>query len=204
MHAERVDGYNPLAVADAIERKKQILLAGKGPVLLDIVTYRISGHSPSDSSSYRTKEEVEMWQHADGIASFGAYLVSNGHATGAELDALRERVKARIRRTVEISSSLEISPRLETTKVDAIGSLMLSNRKVERFDEREPEMLQSPAENPRVLSNARKSRSGVDDKGALLPKALLPRRGAGPAGPPSSLPPIQPVSRRRNGVLETG
>ena len=35
MHAERVDGYNPLAVADAIERKKKILLEGRGPVLLD-------------------------------------------------------------------------------------------------------------------------------------------------------------------------
>ena len=31
MHAERVDGYNPLAVADAIERKKKILLEGSGP-----------------------------------------------------------------------------------------------------------------------------------------------------------------------------
>ena len=62
MHAERVDGYNPLAVADAIERKSQILQEGKGPVLLDVVTYRYSGHSPSDASSYRTKEEVALWQ----------------------------------------------------------------------------------------------------------------------------------------------
>ena len=62
MHAERVDGYNPLAVADAIERKKEILLAGKGPVLLDTITYRLSGHSPSDASSYRTREELELWR----------------------------------------------------------------------------------------------------------------------------------------------
>src|SRR5690606_2684117 len=48
MHAERLDGYNPLAVADAIERKRAILLEGRGPVLLDTITYRISGHSPSD------------------------------------------------------------------------------------------------------------------------------------------------------------
>ena len=49
MHAERVDGYNPLAVADAIERKKQMLQRGAGPVLLDAITYRFSGHSPSDA-----------------------------------------------------------------------------------------------------------------------------------------------------------
>src|SRR5712692_12080950 len=53
MHAERVDGYNPLAVADAIERKKQVLLEGRGPVLLDTVTYRYIGHSTSDPSTYR-------------------------------------------------------------------------------------------------------------------------------------------------------
>ena len=52
MHAERVDGFNPLAVIEAYGRKKKILLENKGPVLLDVVTYRFSGHSPSDSSSY--------------------------------------------------------------------------------------------------------------------------------------------------------
>ena len=70
MHAERVDGYNPLAVAEAIERKKKLLLDGRGPVLLDTVTYRISGHSPSDASSYRTKEEMDLWQGVDSIEFF--------------------------------------------------------------------------------------------------------------------------------------
>ena len=77
MHSERVDGYNPLAVADAVARKKKILLEGRGPVLMDTITYRYSGHSPSDASSYRTKEEVELWQGADAIDSYGAYLIEN-------------------------------------------------------------------------------------------------------------------------------
>ena len=55
MHAERVDGLNPLAVIDAFKRKIDILNDRKGPVLLDTLTYRYSGHSPSDASSYRTK-----------------------------------------------------------------------------------------------------------------------------------------------------
>jgi 2-oxoisovalerate dehydrogenase E1 component len=50
MHAERVNGYDPLAVIDAFRRKRQILLEGRGPALLDTVTYRISGHSPSDAA----------------------------------------------------------------------------------------------------------------------------------------------------------
>ena len=56
LHAERVNGYDPLAVIDAVSRKKALLTAGKGPAMLDVVTYRVSGHSPSDSSTYRTQE----------------------------------------------------------------------------------------------------------------------------------------------------
>ena len=63
MHAERVDGYNPLAVIDAFMRKREIINEKRGPVLLDTLTYRISGHSPSDASSYRSKEEIEAWQN---------------------------------------------------------------------------------------------------------------------------------------------
>jgi 2-oxoisovalerate dehydrogenase E1 component len=61
MHAERVDGYNPLAVIDAYKRKRKIIEEKRGPVLLDVLTYRYSGHSPSDASSYRSKEEVEAF-----------------------------------------------------------------------------------------------------------------------------------------------
>ena len=78
MHAERVDGYNPLAVIDAYERKMQMLEEKKGPVFLDVLTYRFSGHSPSDSSSYRSKEEVEAWESVDSIVSYGNDLMECG------------------------------------------------------------------------------------------------------------------------------
>ena len=51
MHAERIDGYDPLAVIEAMGRKLEILRGKKGPVLLDTLTYRYSGHSPSDADS---------------------------------------------------------------------------------------------------------------------------------------------------------
>jgi hypothetical protein len=85
MHSERVDGYNPLAVADAVARKRAILLEGRGPVLLDTITYRVSGHSPSDAGSYRTKEEVEAWQKADAIEGYAAYLADNNTRYTEEL-----------------------------------------------------------------------------------------------------------------------
>jgi len=173
MHAERVDGYNPLAVADAIERKKKILLEGRGPVLLDVITYRISGHSPSDASAYRTKEEVALWEKQDCVVSFGKYLVENGHAGKSELEELKAQVVERITRTLRLASSLEISPRLRTEDRDRIGDLMFSNHKVEKYADREPELLLPYEENPRIQANKRKSRSGLDENGQPLPKARV-------------------------------
>ena len=166
MHAERVDGYNPLAVADAIARKREILLEGRGPVLLDTITYRLSGHSPSDASSYRTKEEVELWQEADCIKSFGAYLKEHDVLTEAELAEYAQYAVEKITMATRLAVSLDISPRISG---DVIEAAMFSNKKVDRFEEREPEALLPKAENPRSKSLAPKARFGLDENGKPLP-----------------------------------
>ena len=92
LHSERVDAYNPLAVAEAIQRKKKILLKGEGPVLLDVITYRISGHSPSDASSYRSKEEISAWQEVDCIKEYRNYLIYNIVLTSHEINIFQQEV----------------------------------------------------------------------------------------------------------------
>lgn len=165
MHAERVDGYNPLAVADAVARKKKILTEGKGPVLMDTITYRISGHSPSDASSYRTKEELELWQENDCIASYGAYLKENGAADDSFLEGIAAETKEKIVEIVKLAVDMEVSPRVAPQFIE---SVMFSNEKSEKFDDRDPEMLIPYEENPRIKSNARKSRFGLDENGKKL------------------------------------
>ena len=172
MHAERVDGYNPLAVADAVERKKKILQEGRGPALLDVITYRLTGHSPSDSGSYRTKEELALWEQEDCLKGYAVYLTGNGIAGAQDLAKLKEEVVRRMVRVLELAISPELSPFIDTRR-DSIGELMFSNRKVERFEEREPEVLLPQAENPRLKANERKSRSGLDSSGKPLPKAKV-------------------------------
>ncbi|GHV73972.1 pyruvate dehydrogenase E1 subunit beta [Spirochaetia bacterium] len=167
MHSERVDGYNPLAVADAITRKKKLLLAGKGPVLLDTLTYRISGHSPSDASSYRTPEEVKLWQEADSIESYGAYLIENKIADKTELDALRAHINAKLTEVVKLSVNDEVSSRLGGAFIE---SVMFSNGKVEKLDDRKPELSEPLAENARVKALAGKSRYGFDAEGKPVSK----------------------------------
>ena len=85
MHAERVNGYDPFAVIDAVTRKKDLLLRGEGPALLDVVTYRVSGHSASDASTYRSEEELE--EFTDSVLENQGRLMANNFV---KLD--RERV----------------------------------------------------------------------------------------------------------------
>lgn len=162
MHAERVDGYNPLAVADAVTRKKQILLEGRGPVLLDTITYRLSGHSPSDASSYRAKEELTMWQEADCIKGYGEYLEQHGVLTAGEIAKLKRQVVEKITHITKLAVSLEISPRVSA---EFIESVMFSNQFIDKMEEREPEVLISKEENPRVKSLTRKKRFAFDENG---------------------------------------
>ncbi|MCL2066526.1 MAG: thiamine pyrophosphate-dependent enzyme [Treponema sp.] len=162
MHTERVDGYNPLAVADAIARKKEILLAGEGPALLDVLTYRISGHSPSDASSYRTSDEVKLWQEADSIEEYGAYLVQNAAVKEAELEALREEIRAKLIDVVKLAVNDEASPRLGGAFIE---SVMFSNGNAEKTSDRRPELLQPLSENPRIKALAGKVRYGFDAEG---------------------------------------
>ncbi len=167
MHAERVDGYSPLAVADAMERKREILQAGKGPVLLDTITYRISGHSPSDASTYRTKDEVELWQQNDSLASYRAYLLDNGIAGASTLEAMEQRVVEKVTQACRLAVALEVSPR---PRPEVIEQTMFSNEPADRLEDREPEVLISRDENPRVQQIARKSRSAYDQNGRELSK----------------------------------
>jgi 2-oxoisovalerate dehydrogenase E1 component len=164
MHSERIDGYNPLAVIDAYRRKKQILEEKKGPVLLDTLTYRYSGHSPSDASSYRTKEEVEAWQNMDSIVDFGASLVSSGVCAQGELDEIKAFAEGKLEKVLRLAINDAVSPRMDLVKnPDAIEKVMFTNGSVERFDDRTPEVNMPMEENPRVRQIARKERFGMKD-----------------------------------------
>lgn len=173
MHAERVDGYNPLAVIDAIARKKKVIEDKQGPVLLDTVTYRFSGHSPSDASSYREKSEVEAWRQQDSLTSFAQELIDAKIATRAELDQIHAQAEGMILKAFKKAVDMQISPRSDLKLKNCIlERTMFSNQKVESLElGRKPEVLLTREENPRVKQLAQRSRSAFDEKGNRLPKS---------------------------------
>lgn len=174
MHAERVDGYNPLAVIDAFRRKKQIVKEKKGPVLLDTLTYRISGHSPSDASSYRSKEEIEAWQREDSIAAYGNMLTGAGIANPQILEQIRNEATEILTKILRISIDDSISPHLDLDKdPDGIGKMMFSNGSYNKMEEGIPEVLLPMEENPRVKSLKNKERFYLDKDGKPVSKARL-------------------------------
>ena len=171
MLAERVDGFNPLAVIEAYGRKKKLLLEGKGPALLDVVTYRFAGHSPSDSSSYRTKEEIAAWEAQDPIIEYRRQLIEAGVATEEECDAIVAKVKATNLRNFKLSIDDSVSPRMDLeANPDAIADLMFTNGHVEKFGDAEPDVNMPMEENPRVQAIAKKERWGIDKDGKLVSK----------------------------------
>lgn len=166
MHAERVDGYNPLAVIDAYKRKRKILEEKRGPVLLDVLTYRFSGHSPSDASSYRSKEEIEAWQKQDCIFTYANELKKENICSKKELEEINSEIQALIKEMLELSIDDSTSPRMDLeSDPDKIGTMMFSNGSVDKMEDREPEVLMPLAENPRVKQIARKERFAFDANG---------------------------------------
>jgi len=171
MHAERVDGYNPLAVIEAMARKLEILKSKRGPVLMDTLTYRYGGHSPSDADSYRTPEEKNAWLAQDSIAAYRAQLIAAGVASDDEFAAIDSGIVETVTNAVQMAADPVISPRMDLYKSPAaIEDLMFSNRKIARMDERAPDVLMAKEANPRVLAIAKKERFAFDASGKPVSK----------------------------------
>ena len=173
-HAERVDGYNPLAVIDAFRRKKALLEKKEGPCLLDVVTYRYSGHSPSDQSSYRTKEEIAAWEAEDCILGFGRELIKAGVAKQKDLDKIQAEMKEVIFEMYKLAIDETVSPRMDLVKEnELLGDMMFSNGSVDSLGDAKPEVNHPMEENPRVKQIAGKCRFYLDAEGKPVSKMKM-------------------------------
>ncbi len=174
MHAERINAMNPLAVIDAYERKLPLAKSGEGPILMDLVTYRFTGHSPSDQNAYRSREEIEMWQKIDSIPTFRNQVLEAGIASEAEFDAMDKEVDDNLLEAFKLAYDLEISPRMDFEKEpDAIAKYMFSNQKIAKMEDREPDVFGPKEENPRWIKVQKKNRFAFKEDGSPVSAATV-------------------------------
>jgi pyruvate dehydrogenase E1 component subunit alpha len=94
---DQVDGMDVRAVKAAGDKAVAWCRAGKGPYILEMMTYRYRGHSMSDPAKYRTREEVEKVRtEHDPIEQVRARLLATKRASEDEL----KKIDADIRKTV--------------------------------------------------------------------------------------------------------
>ena len=101
---EQVDGMDVLAVKEAAEKAVAHCRAGKGPYILEVMTYRYRGHSMSDPAKYRTREEVQkVRDERDPIEHVRELLLQGKHASEDDLKAIDKEIKEIVNDSAEFS-----------------------------------------------------------------------------------------------------
>jgi TPP-dependent pyruvate/acetoin dehydrogenase alpha subunit len=98
---ETVDGNDLLAVYEASRRAAKECRTGQGPVLLELLTYRRTGHSRRDPCAYQAKDEREAWFSKDPIERFSRILLTRGDVGQTDLDTIQAKVSREIIDAVE-------------------------------------------------------------------------------------------------------
>jgi pyruvate dehydrogenase E1 component alpha subunit len=103
---EQVDGMDVRAVKAAGDKTVAWCRAGKGPYILEMLTYRYRGHSMSDPAKYRTREEVEKvrTQH-DPIDMVRARILEKKWAKEDELKKIDVQVRDKINEAAEFATN---------------------------------------------------------------------------------------------------
>ena len=92
IEAAQIDGMNVLDVRTHTAKALDRIRSGKGPVLLEAMTYRYRGHSVADPTSYRDKSEVEEWELKDPIDTFKKAFLKEGILNNEDAKCIEDQV----------------------------------------------------------------------------------------------------------------
>ncbi|MEX1009073.1 MAG: thiamine pyrophosphate-dependent enzyme [Acidimicrobiia bacterium] len=107
----RVDGNDVLAVVEAARAARARAVAGAGPTLLELITYRMGAHTNSDDPTrYVPESELAAWRKRDPIDRLRARLTEAGSWDDARHQALVDTVEARLERIIEAAFAHPVDP----------------------------------------------------------------------------------------------
>jgi len=99
MEGIQVDGNDFFAMYQAVKNASEFAIAGKGPVLIEAVTYRKGAHTTSDDpTKYRTKEEEKKWDCTDPLKRLKSYLINKKLWSEKEEEQLISEFKQEVER----------------------------------------------------------------------------------------------------------
>lgn len=101
-----IDGMDPLAVYRAVAEAAERARAGKGPTLIEAMTYRWGGHSTGDpGTGYRDRDEVAEWKKRDPLPRFRRFLLESNACTEEEISALERESRRQLEEAVAFTLS---------------------------------------------------------------------------------------------------
>ncbi len=120
IRGETIDGNDVLAVYEAARSAVEECRSGRGPVLLELLTYRRTGHSRRDACNYQPKGEREEWFRRDPIDRLAKVLVDRGLTDQAGLDHIRAEVQAEFQAAVDLARRQPM-PTLDDLTTDVLA-----------------------------------------------------------------------------------
>jgi len=114
----KVDGMDALAVKQAIKFAKEYCVSGKGPIVLEMDTYRYHGHSMSDpGSTYRTRDEISgIRQERDPVERLRKLIIERNLLDAAEIKQIEKEQRRIVDEAVEQAKLSPLPPSENLTK----------------------------------------------------------------------------------------
>jgi TPP-dependent pyruvate/acetoin dehydrogenase alpha subunit len=101
LEASIIDGNDADTVYVAADRALEQCRSGRGPVVIEAMTYRMYGHSRGDQALYRPQDEVDAWAARDPLTTYRRRLLDAGVVDQGWLDAMDREVLDQVNRATE-------------------------------------------------------------------------------------------------------
>ncbi len=101
MEGMTIDGNDLLEVYRSVQKARAHVLTRQRPVLLECMTFRMRGHEEASGVRYIPPALFDAWAKKDPILRFEQYLVGEGIATQAQLDAIRAALREELEAALE-------------------------------------------------------------------------------------------------------
>jgi pyruvate/2-oxoglutarate/acetoin dehydrogenase E1 component/TPP-dependent pyruvate/acetoin dehydrogenase alpha subunit len=112
--SERVNGFDVIAVLEAMRRALDRARAGGGPTLIEAVCYRYGPHATADDPAlYRTVEEEASWRVLDPVDRMRSFITAEGWWSDEDEKKLLESAANDFDLALDEVAAIELPPRAD-------------------------------------------------------------------------------------------